>query len=277
MLINFENPTAAGQLLRQAYIRQALQCSLDQDSAIREIFRGHAHRTDGPVPLLPDSDFVSPVQREQPMSFDLERARTLLAGHGWDTSTTPAVCVRPGDGPGCAGRGIRAGDKASFALRYASGDVALDRLVQQLAADAAEAGIELRLEAVTGNTLLAEDHSKPDEPTRWELNTWNGGWAYYGLPTGEAVFKTGGGANYGRYSDSVADELIDRTLVSDEIGALYAYQDYIAGQAPVIFMPGFPVRLLEVAEDLHGLEPVNPYGLINPEDWFYAERAGQRG
>jgi peptide/nickel transport system substrate-binding protein len=271
MLINFENPTATGRILRQAYVRQALQCCLDQDSAIREIFRGYGYRTSGPVPPVPDSDYVSPAQRNKPMSFDIGRARALLAEHGWDVSTTPAVCVRPGAGPRCAGDGIASGDKISFSLRYASGDVALDRLVRQLASDAAQAGIELRLEMVAGNALLSEDHSKPDEPTRWELNTWNGGWAYYGLPTGEAVFKTGGGANYGRYSDRKADELIEKTLVSDDLNALYRYQDHVAEQVPVIFMPGFPVRLLEVAKGLHGIEPVNPYGLINPENWYYAE------
>jgi peptide/nickel transport system substrate-binding protein len=271
MLINFENPATSGRMLKQAYVRQALQYSLDQDSAIREIFQGYGHRASGPIPLVPDSDYVSPRQRNSPMLFDVERARTLLADHGWDVSTTPAVCMRPGAGPGCAGPGIAVGDKISFSLRYASGDVALDRLVRQLASDAAKAGIELRLEMVAGNTLLSEDHAKPDEPTRWELNTWNGGWAYYGRPTGEAVFKTGGGANYGRYSDGRADELIGRTLVSDDNGALYAYQDYVAEQAPVIFMPGFPVRLLEVAKNLHGMDPVNPYGLINPEQWYYTK------
>jgi peptide/nickel transport system substrate-binding protein len=82
---------------------------------------------------------------------------------------------------------------------------------------------------------------KPDEQTRWELNTWNGGWAYYGLPTGAVLFKSGGGANYGRYSDPRADELIDKTLISDDISAMHQYQYYIAEQVPVIFMPSFPL------------------------------------
>lgn len=269
MLINFENPTAAGRLLRRAYIRQALQLCLDQQTVIRDILRGHGYPVYGPIPAVPDDSYVSPVQRSDPLSFDIERARSLLTAHGWDVSTTPAACVRPGARNDQAGLGVAEGDKLSIRLRYASGDVALERIVRLLASDAAKAGIELRLVAVAGNTLLSEDHSKPDEPTLWELNIWNGGWAYYGLPTGEAVFKTGGGANYGRYSDPKADELIEKSLVSDDINALYEYQDYIAEQVPVIFMPGFPVRLLEVAKNLHGMEPINAYGLINPENWYY--------
>ena len=136
MPVNHDNPNVAGRMLRQAYVRQALQHALDQDGIIRNIFHGYAYRTDGPVPRFPDSPYLSPTQRRHPLQFDIDRARTLLASHGWDVSTTPAVCVRPGTGAGCAGDGISAGDTLSFSLRYAAGDVALDRLVHQLAADA---------------------------------------------------------------------------------------------------------------------------------------------
>jgi peptide/nickel transport system substrate-binding protein len=29
--------------------------------------------------------------------------------------------------------------------------------------------------------------------------------------------------------------------------------------------------MFEVARNLHGVEPVNPYGLINPENWYYVD------
>jgi peptide/nickel transport system substrate-binding protein len=271
MPINYDNPTAAGQILKQAYVRQALQRTLDQDTAIRDIFHGYGYRTNGPVPLVPDSDHVSPSQRGNPMPFDIEHARRLLEDHGWDVSSTPAVCVRPGTGPGCAGAGIEAGDRLSFTVRYAAGDAGLLRLLRQLEADAAKAGIELHLEEVYGSVLVGQDHvdEGPGQPRRWELHSWNGGWAFYGHPTGEMVFKTGASSNFGHYSDPRADELIDKTVVSDDINALYEYQDYLAEQVPFVWTPGFPVRLLEVAKNLRGIEPINPYGLINPENWYY--------
>ena len=269
MPVNHDNPNVAGRMLRQAYVRQALQHALDQDGIIRNIFHGYAYRTDGPVPLFPDSPYLSPTQRRHPLQFDIDRARTLLASHGWDVSTTPAVCVRPGTGAGCAGDGISAGDTLSFSLRYAAGDVALDRLVHQLAADAARAGLELRLQEVHGSTMVGQDHS--DVSAReWELHSWHGGWAYYGIPTGEMVFKTDASSNFGHYSDPRADELIEQTVLSDEPSALHEYQDYLASQVPFLWTPGFPLRLFEVAKNLHGIEPVNPYGLINPENWYYS-------
>ncbi|WP_405943351.1 hypothetical protein [Streptomyces sp. NBC_00932] len=48
-------------------------------------------------------------------------------------------------------------------------------------------------------------------------------------------------------------------------------QDYIAEQAPVIFTPNFPIRLFEVSKKLGGFEPVNPFGMISPENWYYIQ------
>ncbi|MBY8854825.1 ABC transporter substrate-binding protein, partial [Saccharothrix sp. MB29] len=75
-----------------------------------------------------------------------------------------------------------------------------------------------------------------------EMCCWNGGWAYH-HPTGEILFSTGAGGNFGFYTDPKADELIDRTVTSDDLDVLYEYQDYIAEQVPVIFTPNFPIRL----------------------------------
>jgi peptide/nickel transport system substrate-binding protein len=273
MPLNFDNPTTAGRIINQTYFRQALQATVDQQAAIRDIFGGYGYRTTGPVPLVPDGKHLSPARRADPMRLDVDRARALLEDNGWDTSTTPAVCVRGGAGPGRAGEGIEVGDTLSFTLRYIAGRVSLTQTVRQLVVDAAEAGIELRPHELFGSVLVAEDHSEttPDTPHLWEMQCWNGGWVFYGHPTGETLFKTGAGSNFGRYSDPRADELIDRTVVSDDIEAFYEYQDYLAEQVPVVWMPGFPLRVFAVADRLRGVEPVNPYGILTPENWYYVE------
>jgi peptide/nickel transport system substrate-binding protein len=225
------------------------------------------------VPMMPDNPHVSPAQRTHPVSFDPERARRLLADNGWDVSQTPAVCVRPGAGQGHAGEGIKTGDELSFTIRYVKGRRALARLMKQFQADAAKAGIDLHLQEVYGSAMVAEDHgeSTPEHPHTWELQCWNGGWSFSGKPTGEAVFKTRAGSNFGRYSDQRADELIERTVVTDDESAMHDYQDYLAEQVPVVWTPGFPMRVLAIARNLRGVEPVNPYGMINPEKWYYAD------
>ena len=274
MALNFGNPTVAGALIRQPYVRQALQSCLDQDFGAAEIYQGRGWTQSGPVPMRPVSDLVSPRLRDGRghWPFDPERARSLLAANGWDVSVTPAVCVRPGTGPGEAGEGIPAGTPLSLSLRYVEGRPALTRFMQQYELDAAKAGIELRLSEVYGSVLVSEDRpgpSTPEHPRLWEISTWNGGWVY-DHPTGESLFRTGAGFNVSNYLDARADELIDRSVGTDDLTALYEYQEYISEQVPVLFLPNSPWRLLEIDARLQGVEPVNPYGLINPENWYYA-------
>jgi peptide/nickel transport system substrate-binding protein len=274
--LNFNNPTVVGKMFAQTYIRQALQSTLDQDRSVRDVYQGYAYRQNGPVPMLPVTDLVSPRQRDGawPLPFDVAHARRLLERNGWDTSTTPAVCVRPGTGPGEAGEGIPAGTRLSFLMRYVEGRPALTRLMTRYRDDAAAAGIEIRLEEVYGSVLVAEDapcHPSDETPCLWEMCCWNGGWVFH-HPTGEILFRTDAGGNFGHWHDPRADELIERTVASDDLQALYEYQDYIAEQVPVIFNPNFPIRLFEVANNLRGFEPVNPFGMISPENWYYVDQ-----
>ncbi|MGW2676549.1 ABC transporter substrate-binding protein [Streptomyces sp. NPDC001436] len=275
--INFNNPTVKGRIFKELYFRQALQSCLDGRGAIRDVYKGYGYPTTGPVPALPESPLLSPARREDPYPFDVGRARALLEANGWDTSTTPARCVRPGTGPGEAGEGIPAGTELRFSMRYAQGHETLTEVMRKFAADAAQAGIAIELTEVEASVLVLEDTTctpGPDSPCLWEFSDWNGGWGYGPgfYPTGEALYSTGSSVNFGSYSDPRADALIARTVVSDDLADLHAYQDYIAEQVPVMWMPNFPFRLLEVAKDLHGVAPVNPFGLINPEDWYYAEQ-----
>lgn len=273
--LNYNNPTVVGKMFAQTYLRQALQSVLDQDTAVRDIYQGYAYRQNGPVPMYPRTEYVSPRQREGawPLPFDPKHAKELLEANGWDTSRTPAVCVRAGTGPGEAGEGIPEGTELTLLMRYVEGRPALTRLMEGFRDAAAEAGIELRLREVYGSVLVAEDAPcvpTEETPCLWEMCCWNGGWAYH-HPTGEILFSTGAGGNFGFYTDPKADALIERTVTTDDLDVLYEYQDYIAEQVPVIFTPNFPIRLFEVANNLKGFGPINPYGMINPENWYYAE------
>lgn len=268
-VLNYNNPTVKGRIFAQKYFRQALQSCLDQDSAVAGIYRGYAYRQNGPVPVEPPTDLISPRQRAGawPLPFDPAKAEKLLEDHGWDTSVTPAVCVDPE----AAGEGIPAGTELDVLLRYAKGRPALTALMDKLRDSAAEAGISIRLEEVYGSILVAEDAPcapGPDTPCLWEMCCWNGGWVYH-RPTGEILFSTDAGGNFGHYSDPEADALIARTVTSDDPEVFYDYQDFIAENVPVIFTPNFPIRLFEVDRRIRGFGPINPFGLINPEYWTF--------
>jgi peptide/nickel transport system substrate-binding protein len=92
MPLNFDNPALGGRIIRQAYARQALQCTLDQDSAIRDIFHGYGYRTTGPVPTRPASDHVSPARQAAPMPWTSSaRARCWPVTAGM--SARPPLCA----------------------------------------------------------------------------------------------------------------------------------------------------------------------------------------
>lgn len=267
--VNFNNPTVAGAIIRQLYFRQALQSLVDQETAIAEVYKGYGYPTTGPIPLRPDSELISERQRETAYPFDIDRARRYLAENGWDVDTFPAVCADPGTGPGQAGADIPAGTPLSLELRYTTGYPGLAWMMAKLRDDAAKAGIELRLAEVEASAIIVEDST--GRPA-WHLSNYNGGWIYGpGFhPTGEFLYQTGSNVNFGGYTDARTDELIAETVATDDLEVLHRYQDHVAAQAPVIYVPNFPVRLLEVAAGLRGVEPLNPYGLITPEKWHYA-------
>ncbi len=270
--INFNNPKV-GPIFRQLYFRQALQSVIDQDAAIHGVYKGYGYRADGPVPLYPDSVAIAPRERTPRYPFDVAKARRLLADHGWDVSTTPAVCVDPAK----AGPGIAKGTKLSVGLDYAEGRPTLAGIVSKLKTDAAQAGIEIVPTARDGSAIVADavpcTPSVPNPPCNWQMANWNGGWVYgpsYS-PTGEAQYGSGAGVNFGSYSDPKADALIEKTVHSDELSDLYAYEDYIAEQLPFIYMPNFPPRLLAVANNLR-VGPINPYAILTPENWYYVQQ-----
>lgn len=271
--LNQNNPTV-GPIFRQLYFRQALQSLIDQEWAMREIYQGYGWPTYGPVPATPPSDLLSPRARSNQYPFSLERARRLLIENGWDVSQTPGRCLRPGAGSGRAGEGVPEGAVLSFQMDYAQGHPTLTRIFEKLRADAARVGIEIKLREKPGIEIAAQvAPCKPSAttPCTWQLSSWNGGWVYGPgfYPTGEFQFKSGAGVNWGSFSDPHTDELIDRTVSSDSKDDFYAYQDYLGQQLPVIWMPNFPLRLLMVANDLRGVEPINPYGMLTPENWYY--------
>src|SRR5262249_23887870 len=174
--MKFNKPMGGGKIVRQLYFRQALQSVLDQDGAIRDVYKGYGYRTNGPIPLLPDSDLISPAQRQNPYPFSIETARQLLAYNGWDVGTTPGRCINPGTGPGQCGAGIALGDALTFSMRYARGHATLTRVMERFKADAAQVGIEIILTEVGPCLLVLEDTKctpGPDTPCLWQFSNWN--------------------------------------------------------------------------------------------------------
>jgi peptide/nickel transport system substrate-binding protein len=265
---NFANATN-GNIYKQLYFRQAMQHLVDQQTWIKQIFKGYAVPTYGPVPVQPPSNFASTFEKSNPYPYDPAAATKLLTDHGWTVNAgSVSTCANPGTGTGQCGAGIGAGQKASFKLEYASGSVATTQEMEALKTAFSKAGLELNLSEAPFNTVISDAFGGS---TSADMNNWGGGWIfapdYY--PTGDEIFSTGAGSNGGSYSNATNDANTIATTTSNDVQALYTYQDFLAKDLPVIWIPSADAALTMAKKTLHGWDPQDPLLQIYPENWYF--------
>jgi peptide/nickel transport system substrate-binding protein len=111
--------------------------------------------------------------------------------------------------------------------------------------------------------------------TKWDLADWGGGWVFSPdfFPTGEELFETGASANAGDYINSTNNANILATNVastqSSEITSLFKYENYLAKQLPVVWMPNAPYELVMYKSNLQGLIPQGVYDEIYPQMYSF--------
>jgi peptide/nickel transport system substrate-binding protein len=276
-IYNFNNPTV-GPMLKQLYIRQAMQELVDENGMIKNYESGDGYVTCGPIPSQPSNSFLDSYEASCPFSYNPAKAAATLAAHGWNVVKGGVdTCKSPGTGPTQCGAGITAGEKLEFTYIY-DGEVGIaypkERI--QIGSDFALGGIKLNLKSVNETELQSETVpcTSSQADCSWEISG-EGGWIYSPdyYPSGEDLFETGAGSNLGSYSDPETDKLIAATnLNSSEAPqqALDAYENYLTQQSPVLWeQVGYVPS--EVKSNLHGVTPLNPYDNINPENWYYTK------
>jgi peptide/nickel transport system substrate-binding protein len=270
--LNFASPQA-GPIFKQLYLRQALQHLINQTGYLKSFMGGYGYPTYGPVPLEPISTFVSPQQKRNPYPYDPAAATKLLESHGWKVVTNGTdTCARPGTAADECGAGITAGEKLAFTLQYSTGVQAVDEEVAAFQSSLASAGITLTLSGGPFDTVVGDD--VPCSKTGcWQMNYYGGGWIFdpgYADPDGTALFKTGAIDNVSGYSNAHADALMDN-IPSGGLNALYAYENYIAQQVPMLWLPEFNNQISAVSDKLGGAFPQDPLDNIYPERWYFVK------
>jgi peptide/nickel transport system substrate-binding protein len=272
MSMNFASPQV-GAILNQLYVRQAMQHLINQAGYINSFLAGYGNPTYGPVPLVPSSKFISGAQKQNPYPYDPAEATALLHEHGWKINPHGTdVCTRPGAGTGDCGAGITAGQKLSFSLQYSTGTQGVDEEVAALQSAFSLAGIDVAPAGAPFSTVVGND--VPCTKTNcWELNYYGQGWYFnpgYDDPDGAVLFATGGVDNGGSYSNPTADALINN-LASGGYNALYKYEDYIAKQLPMLWLPQLDAQISAVSDKLQGTNPQDPDGNIYAENWYFVK------
>jgi peptide/nickel transport system substrate-binding protein len=272
MSMNFASPQV-GAIFKQLYVCQAMQHLIDQPGYISSFLHGYGNPTYGPVPVVPSSAFVSAAQKQNPYPYDPSAATALLKAHGWKVVPNGTdVCQSPGTAANQCGAGIASGAKLAFSLQYSTGVQGVNEEVAALQSTFSQAGIQISPSGAPFNTVVGNDISCAKNGC-WQMNYYGQGWYFdpgYNDPDGSAIFHSAAPSNGGSYASATADSLMAK-LPSGGYPALYNYENYLAKQLPVLWMPQLDGQISAVNSNLRGVYPQDPDGNIYPENWYFVK------
>ncbi|WP_093814166.1 peptide ABC transporter substrate-binding protein [Streptomyces sp. TverLS-915] len=255
MPYNFNNP-AMGPVFKQLYARQAIQMSVDQASLSKVVYNGTAVQTYGPIPQGQTSSFVSPEQKNNPYPFDTAKARKLLTDHGWTKQGGSLVCANPGTGDDQCGKGVDKGTKFQMQVLSQSGSTVTDNMMSALQSSFAKTGIKFDIKTAPVNSVLSQagQCTAGDSGCKWQLSFFGtaGSWYFPAYPSGDSLFATGGGSNFGSYSNPAVDKLVSATTTSSSDEAVQKYSAALAKDLPVVWLPEPDYQISVVKAGLGG-------------------------
>ncbi len=142
---NFQDTTGDfNNIIKQLYVRQALQHLVDQQGIIKAYLHNAGGVGYGTVGQFPPTLYTPSDDTSNLYPYSTATAASILKAHGW--SVVPGgtdACQKPGTASDECGAGIPAGTKLAWNLLYASGIQLGQEEVTDLASNAKAVGIEL--------------------------------------------------------------------------------------------------------------------------------------
>jgi peptide/nickel transport system substrate-binding protein len=277
--INFSNPKYA-PLVKQLYIRQAMERLIDQPTYVKDVLKGYGTPTYGPVPTFPKTSFLSPAANQNPFPYSVSAARQLLTSHGWSIPASGAAkCTKPGSGAGECGAGIAAGTSLSMPLMFPTGVPALQTEIQATQSAYRQAGIDVTLQEAPENTVLSDAYACtgkttaqcPASSTALSIIS-SPVYTYVPIyyPDGDSLFGCGGATNGGNFCNAQVDAGIKSiiTSTSSSLQPLYNYQLLVAKQVPVLWFPNSAYQLSAITSKVGGVTAQDSTGHIYPQTWW---------
>jgi peptide/nickel transport system substrate-binding protein len=239
--------------LRDARVRQALTDAADQTAMIRLVYLGHSAESRAPVPV--DDPAFAADAAHAPVRDDPTLAARLLDEAGWRM--------------GPAGIRVKDGKPLSFtAMVPAEGQDQIQEM-QILQRNLQDAGVEMKLRTLSLDQVV--DTLQQAGGTDWQAGLL--GWTFAGLPDAAGFFHTNGAANFGGYSNSTMDRLVDDVQTKPGADSVSAFVAYAAEQQPWNFLPEGQFALM-VADGVQGVADfASPQGFWSPE---YLHLTGKR-
>ncbi|MGW1559794.1 peptide ABC transporter substrate-binding protein [Streptomyces sp. NPDC002144] len=265
MPYNFNNP-AMGAVFQQLYARQAVQRSIDQTSLAKVVLNGTAVPGYGPVPQGQASDFVSPTQKDNPYPFSTSAAKSLLTSHGWTEQGGVMTCTDPGR----CGAGIARGTKFEMTVLSQSGSTVTDNMMSAIQSSLAKTGIKFSIRTAPVNSVLSQTPqcTAGQSICKWQLSFFGtaGSWYFPAFPTGDSLFQTKAGSNFGSYSNPDVDRLITASTTSSSTRAVQDYSAALAKDLPVIWLPEPDYQISVMKKGLGGFSQ-DSLANFHPAQW----------
>ncbi len=270
--LGYTSPTY-GPLVRQLYIRQALQHFIDAPLYLKTAMNGFGQIAYGPVPNIPGSPYVSPQEKIDPYPYAPGSAKSLLVNHGWGTGSNGyMVCRRPGTAKNDCGAGIAKGRKLDLLMMYQSGFPSLAAQVEAFQTAARAGGIDISLDPQTETTMYSIAGVCPPGPCNWGIAIYaNWLWDYGDnpiLPTEGQQFGLG---NYwgGGYYSATAQHLIDAAHANSGLKYVYAVENFLSRQVAALWFPTGDNRVSVIKDTLKGWSPQSAFGNPRPSRWYF--------
>jgi peptide/nickel transport system substrate-binding protein len=269
MPYNFDNP-AMGAVFKQLYARQAVQTSIDQGSLAKVIFSGTAVPGYGPIPQAQSSDFVSQTQKDNPYPFSTSKAKALLTSHGWAEQGGTMVCASPGTSSSQCGSGVAKGTKFQMQVLSQSGSTVTDNMMSAIQSSLAKTGIGFSIKTAPVNSVLSQTPqcTAGQSICKWQLSFFGtaGSWYFSAFPTGDSLFQSKGGSNFGNYSNPETDKLINASTTSNSSQAVQDYSAALAKDLPVIWLPEPDYQISVIKNGLGGFAQ-DSLANFHPAQW----------
>jgi peptide/nickel transport system substrate-binding protein len=268
-----------GPLVKQLYIRQALQHLINEKLYIQRTLGGFGLPDYGPVADYPGSDYVSPGIRKDPYPYDPQASVKLLSSHGWTKGPGGVeVCKRSGTGSTDCGAGIKKGEKLSLSFMYATGTTSFLEEVEAFQTAARNVGISVTLNGQTETTMFSIGGVCPTTPPcKYGLLAYAGFMWDYGqyqlVPSGTSEWGKG---NFwgGGYYTAKAQQLITAASTSGGLTSLYTVEDYLSKNLASLWWPLADYEIVVVKKDLSGWKHLSPYANYDPQAWYFTGSPG---
>ncbi len=152
------------------------------------------------------------------------------------------VCTDPGTGDAQCGEGVAEGTKFEMQVLSQSGSAVTDNMMSAIQSSLEKTGIKFSIKTAPVNSVLSQTpQCTSGQPIcKWQLSFFGtaGSWYFNAFPTGDSLFQTKGGSNFGNYSNPDVDKLITASTTSSSSQAVQDYSAALAKDLPVIWLPG---------------------------------------